>query len=151
MGKLSKEWLESIKLLADLSSNSCWIPKLTSRRDGYTYASICGRIFLLHRVSYSVYYKVSLDYLENKLVLHKCNRRDCFNPEHLYIGTQKDNMQDCLKAGHNINKNTTHCPKGHEYTPENTRVCRGKRYCRKCGKETSRRQHIETARRRSNG
>jgi hypothetical protein len=31
----------------------------------------------------------------------------------------------------------THCPHGHEYTPENTRVYRGSRNCRKCGTEHS--------------
>jgi len=150
MAKLSKEWLESIKLLADLSSNSCWIPKLSSRRDGYTHVNICGKIFLLHRVSYSVYYKVSLDYLENKLVLHRCNRRDCFNPEHLYMGTHKDNMQDRLKAGHDVNKNMTCCPQGHEYTLENTYIYKGGRYCKKCRYEATKRRR-EIARRRVNG
>jgi hypothetical protein len=28
----------------------------------------------------------------------------------------------------------THCPRGHEYTPDNTRVSRGKRNCRACEK-----------------
>lgn len=27
----------------------------------------------------------------------------------------------------------THCPKGHRYTAKNTRVYRGRRYCRACG------------------
>lgn len=32
----------------------------------------------------------------------------------------------------------THCPHGHEYTPENTRVYKGRRFCRECTRIASR-------------
>lgn len=32
-------------------------------------------------------------------VLHKCDNRLCVNPNHLFLGTQKDNIQDCLRKG----------------------------------------------------
>jgi predicted XRE-type DNA-binding protein len=36
------------------------------------------------------------------LVLHKCHNRICSNPDHLYIGTNKDNTQDMLRADRGV-------------------------------------------------
>lgn len=32
-------------------------------------------------------------------VCHTCDNRKCCNPEHLFVGTRKDNMQDCMRKG----------------------------------------------------
>jgi hypothetical protein len=32
-------------------------------------------------------------------VLHTCHNPACFNPEHLYVGTQTDNTRDKMRAG----------------------------------------------------
>jgi len=37
--------------------------------------------------------------INNLLVLHKCHNRACSNPEHLYLGTNKDNTRDMIVAG----------------------------------------------------
>jgi len=44
-----------------------------------------------HRASYMVFNRL-LD--RGEKCLHKCDNRPCFNPDHLYVGTQKDNMKD---------------------------------------------------------
>ena len=36
---------------------------------------------------------------EGMNVLHKCDNRKCVNPNHLFIGTQSDNVQDMLQKG----------------------------------------------------
>jgi hypothetical protein len=36
---------------------------------------------------------------KNLYVLHHCDERSCCNPEHLYVGTQKDNMRDMVARG----------------------------------------------------
>lgn len=51
----------------------------------------------VHRISYFVrYFEFPQDGL---CVLHKCDNPKCFNPEHLCIGTQKQNMKDAVNKG----------------------------------------------------
>lgn len=38
--------------------------------------------------------------IESKLcILHKCDNPPCFNPDHLFIGTQQENLQDMINKG----------------------------------------------------
>jgi hypothetical protein len=67
-------------------------------------------------------------------VLHKCDNSRCCNPKHLYIGTQSQNIRDCVARGHHHEATRTHCPYGHEYTTESTywRPDGKGRYCNTC-------------------
>jgi len=85
--------------------------------------------------------------IDSKLcVLHKntCNNKNCFNPKHLYLGNQSDNLQDATKLGKTgqHNRNKTHCPKGHEYTKENTYKNGNGRKCKTCVLE---RYHLKSS------
>ena len=49
-----------------------------------------------HRVSYLIH---KGDIPEEMVILHSCDNPACVNPDHLSIGTQKENMQDMIKKG----------------------------------------------------
>lgn len=55
-----------------------------------------GRKQFVHRV---VYRLMKGKIPEGLLVLHTCDNPKCCNPDHLFIGTHKDNTQDMIKKG----------------------------------------------------
>ena len=62
------------------------------------------------------------------LVCHTCNNPQCCNMEHLFIGTNSDNRQTVIRCS----TGKTHCPRGHEYTKENTYKHNNTVSCRMC-------------------
>lgn len=50
--------------------------------------------WLTHRLSWTIH-KGPIP--SGLMVLHRCDNGCCCNPEHLFLGNQKDNMSDCAK------------------------------------------------------
>lgn len=81
-------------------------------------------------------------------VLHKCHNPACINPDHLYIGTAKQNTHDMDVAGRRVSRrHDTYCKRGHPFSEENTlwRTRRDKvqRLCKICSTASNRRAYLK--------
>lgn len=83
-----------------ISAEGCW-EWTGSKTVGYgtlKLPKIWGNFKILaHRLAWVVFNKQPIE--DGLFVCHKCDNPKCFNPEHLFLGTQKDNLMDCSKKG----------------------------------------------------
>ena len=77
-------------------TTECWnCVEKSTRINGYATLGRLGERGA-HRIAYKYAYgKIP----EGKSVLHKCDNRNCINPEHLFVGSLKDNVADMVNKG----------------------------------------------------
>lgn len=122
--------------------SGCWVWTASLDRYGYGHFGMDGRHYRAHRL---VWTSMNGDPPVGMHVCHKCDNRRCVRPDHLFLGTNRDNFRDASRKGRIANQRKTHCPQGHEYTPENTMLAKNprclagvQRRCRTCWREKQR-------------
>lgn len=78
----------------------CWIWKGGLSPKGYgKFADSEFKTVRAHRYSY----ELNVGEIKKGLnVLHRCDNPSCVRPDHLFLGTQKENMEDMFKKGRKV-------------------------------------------------
>jgi hypothetical protein len=115
---------QRFQALVDTRSDSeCHEWKGGTNKKGYGQFRVNGRTHISSRIAYIIYFG---DIPDGLFVLHKCDNPPCCNPDHLFLGTQVDNMADMIQRGRQFH---TSGPRTWIYgKPEN--VARGERHGR---------------------
>lgn len=77
-------------------NSGCWLWNATINNAGYGMVKRNNKISLAHRASYELYCEEISD---GMIVCHKCDNRSCVNPDHLFLGSYKDNTRDMIEKG----------------------------------------------------
>lgn len=134
-----------------LTGTQCWLWRGAKSRGDYGVFNVNGKLKRTHRLSYEIHNGPIRDGLH---CLHTCDEPCCVNPNHLFLGTNQDNVTDMvrkhrhnwekgIKAAHKVRSSMTQCKRGHpfeggnyiieKYTRKDGRMIRARRciLCRK--------------------
>ena len=82
--------------ISDIDEKDCYNCDLAQNKGGHCQIQVGKRMVLAHRVSL---YIATKKHPLNLKACHRCNNPKCINPDHLYWGTNSQNMIDMVMAG----------------------------------------------------
>ena len=137
---------ERLKGRAAVSAEDCWLWTGALHSSG-TPANACGRVgynnkvYQAHRLMWiAVYGPIPA----GRVICHECDHPRCINPDHLWLGTQAQNLRDAMRKGRHKGATQTHCKQGHPLSGENVRVTALQRVCLTCRAATNERWKART-------
>lgn len=128
----------------------CWLWQGSVSPNGYGRLTVDGEVVGAHRFAFELTSGAAVP--DGFYVCHRCDNPTCVRPDHLFLGTPKDNVDDMIAKGRQRltgrpKAKPTHCKRGHEYTPENTGYWgpNQHRHCRTCNAESAQRRRRRAA------
>lgn len=93
-------------IVVEIDSNGCWNCTSHSKyRGGYIQVYMGEKKYKLHREVLRI--KLGRDLNSNELTRHMCDNPACCNPNHLEVGSAKDNSDDMMKRGRHYWQNNS--------------------------------------------
>jgi len=77
-------------------SDDCWLWKKCKNKNQYGHITYGGLGYQTHRLAYTL---AKGPIPKGLLVCHTCDTPACCNPDHLFLGTAKDNAADMISKG----------------------------------------------------
>ena len=107
MLKVSEKFVRYMKTILEkntkINEKGCWIWQKNKSASGYGktqyYENKIKYYLRSHRAAWMVY---NGDIPSNLIVCHKCDVSLCCNPDHLFLGTFKENTQDMIRKKRDI-------------------------------------------------
>lgn len=119
-------------------TENCWLWKACKNRQGYGQFRD-GKLKIAHRHMYEITHDVVLGRWD--IIMHTCDNTSCVNPDHLKMGTQKENILDASTKNRLRVQSSTHCKNGHEYVEGSYTLVKQKRWtykrCKVCRRKNS--------------
>jgi hypothetical protein len=122
-------------------NTGCWLwtASVMEKRRGYGQIQFGGTLLKAHRVSWELHHGAGS--AKGLFVCHHCDVPSCVNPDHLFLGTNTDNVHDMVAKHRHCGQKKTHCPRGHPYDKISHRGNgRPFRRCKCCSTELSRKR-----------
>ena len=89
-----------------IQENGCWEWTMSRTWKGYGQGHVNRKTGKAHRISYEAFIG---PIPKGMHVLHECDNPPCCNPDHLWLGTNSDNIRDAVAKGrHQGNRATTY-------------------------------------------
>jgi hypothetical protein len=123
-GAYHRRWLVRVMKQVKVDPAGCWLWQGFKGHTGYAQINYRGKSLNGHRMMWIIHRGIKL--VTEQYVLHRCDVRHCLNPDHMWIGTAKDNNNDCARKGRHYEGSRTHCERGHPFAGDNLRLAKQK-------------------------
>lgn len=90
---------ERFEAKVEKDESGCWNWMEYKNHKGYGQFRLDGRMQGSHRVAFQIYLG---EIPKGMCVCHQCDNPSCVNPDHLFLGTNADNVRDCVNKGRQV-------------------------------------------------